>query len=79
MQLLHFILAVLDVTVSEDNVSINRELLEADENGYAPKHNEFRAPSCYDVIAEERLTVRYSKPHYILYNVSSETGHTHPR
>ena len=57
VQLLDFILAVLDVTVSEDP---HHELLEADENGYTPADcNEFRAPSCYDVIAEERLTVRY--------------------
>ena len=56
VQLLDFILAVLDVTVSEDPT---HELLEADENGYTPDCDEFSAPSCYDVIAEERLTVRY--------------------
>ena len=59
LQLLHFILAVLDVTISEDHVSIDHELLKADTNGYTPEHDEFTAPSCYDVIAAERLTVRY--------------------
>jgi len=61
-QLLQFILAVLDVTVSEDHASIDHDLLEADEWGYKPEHENFWTPSCYDVIAERRLMVRYIFP-----------------
>jgi len=52
MQLVQFILAVLDVTVSEGH---DPELLETDKGGN--KSTESGKPSCYDLIAEKRLIV----------------------
>ena len=52
MQLVQFILAVLDVTVSEGH---DPELLETDKEGN--KSTESGKPSCYDLIAEKRLIV----------------------
>ena len=56
-QLKKLILAALDTTISGHHV--DHELLEADENGYTPDHQEFQGPSCYEFITKNGFEVSF--------------------
>ena len=57
LQLQQFVLAVLDITVSEHEVDL--ELLEADENGEVPMKERFEGgpKTCFSIILHNKLEV----------------------